>query len=869
MRNFDNWNRYLDNNNKPLKGCVMFNVKDGNTVAPIFDSDGTALDNPQITDIYGRTEHQVFVDTDVVAYYYKYIGTCDFATIRSQDIDINDDTKWSLQYTSENITDALKHVMSDSAICIANIEALRAVDIEDVPEVNDQKVITLMGYFEQGDKEPINYIWNPTSTEQDNGGSVIASSGRITGRWVMVQPTEHVDSRHFGAFPSNSSNMDDQTYQIGQLITYCYNHGLHPFFNASNDYVWFKYTNLNAVSKVIDVSTGVKFIDLGNNTIQGEWNGNPLFNNANTTLVAKEVKTSWGARQFITPEHVIIDSDALLLQTTYSNCTVDVNATTGKTISFTNCTVNLNKSLTGVCAFSNCIINSKNMLTAGSHFVNCKLTEDMFYGTPYIHVDGNCIADFNDFEHKQLMWLRIKSQQGQVNYDWEGVLTDQNPWEGVVDSDRWLINYKSTNQNAVLKESNNPHTYFIENCTGSLTFECKANNTYIVKDSELNLKLTDGVSGITISAQNSTLNFTQDIEIAALSMRNSVLSSNNNVICDNFTSYGGIVSAPVMARNSVVKDSQINNTFTLIAHQGEERTVTYLGGLGGNSQVTATVSHYITGFFDNNIFNAQLVIDGQYGLMGSSTTHSINPITIEQCLVDSFVFTNNISNYGGGDAWYIWANMGAWRDDSLHHYIWKNNTGKFECKTEFEATYMLTNSTTIGPGVFATFANAHAFGTIKLSELITDPVVGLNEHYIDLGNQYFCTMDLFSIGTLNVKFDLEFYLSGVPGNETSMGAINNYLGGGNMYGKAHLDDSCICGPFEYIVKGDWEGARNSPFKVADIRNVNCIATTEFAPILTPVNDFAWSKTFQIRNFAVGSCLECPNNTHFIMHIKQV
>ena len=868
MRNFDNWNRYLDNNNKPLKGCVMFNVKDGNTVAPIFDSDGTALDNPQITDIYGRTEHQVFVDTDVVAYYYKYIGNGDFATIRSQDIDINDDTLWSLQYTSENITDVLKHVMSDSAVCIANIEALRAVDIEDVPAVNEQKVITLMGYFNQGDKEPVNYIWNPTSTEQDNGGSVIASTGRITGRWIMVQPTEHVDSRHFGAFPSNSSNMDDQTYQIGQLITYCYNHGLRPFFNASNDYVWFKYSNLNAVAKTIDVSTGVKFMDLGNNTIQGEWNGNPLFNNSNTTLVAKEVKTSWGARQFITPAHVIIDSDALLLQTTYSNCIVDVNVTTGKTISFTNCTVNLNKSLTGVCAFANCIINSKNMLTAGSHFVNCKLTEDMFYGTPYIHVDGNCIADFNDFEHKQLMWLRIKSQQGQVNYDWEGVLTDQNPWEGVVDSDRWLINYKSTNPNAVLKESNNPHTYFIENCTGSLTFECKANNTYIVKDSELNLKLTDAVSGITISAQNSTLNFTQDIEIAALSMRNSVLSSNNNVICDNFTSYGGIVSAPVMARNSVVKDSQVNQTFTLIAHPGEERTVTYLGGLGGNTQVTATVSHYITGFFDNNIFNSQLVIDGQYGLMGSSTTHSINPITIEQCLVDSFVFTNNISNYSG-DAWYIWANMGAWRDDSLHHYIWKNNTGKFECKTEFEATYMLTNNTDIGPGVFATFANAHAFGTIKLSELITDPVVGLNEHYIDLGHKYFCTMDLFSIGTLNVNFDLEFYLTGVPGNETSMGAINNYLGGGNTYGKAHLDDSCICGPFEYIVKGDWEGARTSPFKVADIRNVNCIATTEFAPILTPTNDFAWSKTFQIRNFSVGSCLECPNNTHFIMHIKQV
>ena len=35
MRNFDNWSRYLDNDNKPLHGCVQFMVKDGNTVAPI------------------------------------------------------------------------------------------------------------------------------------------------------------------------------------------------------------------------------------------------------------------------------------------------------------------------------------------------------------------------------------------------------------------------------------------------------------------------------------------------------------------------------------------------------------------------------------------------------------------------------------------------------------------------------------------------------------------------------------------------------------------------------------------------------------------------------------------------------------------
>ena len=49
MRNVDLWLKYKDNQGNPLHGCVMFNVKERNTQAPIFDSDGTALQNPILT----------------------------------------------------------------------------------------------------------------------------------------------------------------------------------------------------------------------------------------------------------------------------------------------------------------------------------------------------------------------------------------------------------------------------------------------------------------------------------------------------------------------------------------------------------------------------------------------------------------------------------------------------------------------------------------------------------------------------------------------------------------------------------------------------------------------------------------------------
>lgn len=872
MRNFDNWNRYLDNNNKPLRGCVMFNVKDGNTVAPIYDGDGTPLDNPILTDEFGRTEHQVFIDTDVVAYFYKYIGTGEFNTLNpmngTNEINVNDDTKWSLQYTCENVNDILAHIASDSIIAIENIDALRALDVDSVSEVCGKKVITLLGYYSIGDKEAVNYVWNPSLTENDNNGSIIQGPN-LTGRWVMVKPTEHCDCKHFGIFAQNTTNFNSDTARMNQWIAYCNSANIKPYFSANGDYKYYKYNNLSFTIQEVDIAKDVIFIDNGTSNVwTTEINGNPYFYNHSTNLNSKEVKTSWGAQLYINPQHIIVDNNDLFSNTAISNAIVDINVPCDKVCNFTDCTINMNASFNSVSAFTRCKINSVNMITSGCYFFNCHLTEDMFYGSPFIHVDVNCTADFDEFEHKTLMWLRIKAQQMQVNYDWRGKLTDQNPWEGVVESDRWLINYKGISNNATLMEGTAPHVYFLENCAGTITIEGKAANTYVIKDSEINLNIAnDAVTGITISAQNSTINFTQEVNIANFSMRSSVVGNTNNIICDNFTSYSGIITASILARNAVVKDSQINRSFSLIAHVGEPREVQYLGGMTGQQTMTATVSHFISGYFDNNIFNDQFVIDGQYGLMGDSTTHSVIPYTIEQCLVESLVFTNNISNYAG-DAWYIWANMGAWRDDSLHNYIWKGNKGKFECKTELEAIYTFSTSDVANPGIFCSAGHAHAWGKVCLSKSITDPVVGLTEEWIDLGDRYFCTMDLFSIGTLNVKFDLHFWLSGVPGNETSMNAINNWSIG-NVNGYCHLDDSCVCGPFDYIPKGNYEGARSTAFQLAAVRNINCIATTQFAPILVPIGDFAWSKTFQIRNFATGSCLECPDNTHFIMHIEQV
>lgn len=753
MRNFDLHNRYLDNDNKPLHGCVMFNVKDGNTVAPIYDADGTPLDNPQITDEFGRTEHQVFIDVDVVAYFYKYIGTGNFNTIRSQDIDINDDTLWALQYTCENINDILAHITGDSAMCVATISALRNLDINTVPEVAGIKVITLLGYDEPGDKEPVNYIWYPSLTDNDDNGSIIQGPN-LTGRWVMVKPTEHCDSRHYGIFPRNTTNFTSDTSRIEQWITYCNSVNLRPYFSAKGDYKYYKYNNLSFTIPVVDIAKDVTFLDNGSSNIWStEFNGDPYFMNHNTKLNSKTVKTSWGAYLYISPKHVIVDDNDLFFNTTLSNCEVDIDVSCNQVCNFSNCTVNVNKSFNSVSAFTNCIINSKNMISAGCYFTNCQLTEDMFYGSPYIHVDGNCIADFDDFEHKELMWLRIKEQQAQINYDWKGRLTDQDPWENVVDSDRWLINYKGTNVNAVLKESDNAHTYYLENCAGTITLQGKAANTYRFKNCEMVVKFADGYNtACTLVAQDSTINISQDrINLNSLNLQNSSIIGTGSIDAVYAAIYNSVQNVNIYSGYCDMKDSNIGPDVVIQVYgiDHEDTIVVDTDPSATGTHVTYNVNRIISGNFVNNFVN---------GTIELGTIDYQDPHAMIIDLVRGMTIKDNIGL--GANPIVVHRSLSS-QYDNYNVYTYKGNTGTMAFNNHYSTIYVEAGQWTPGvPLHIALAANDAA-------------IYGYTNPSDETG--YIFIARFFTIGTINVKVDVETSLNVPVDMYTIMGGMKNSL----------------------------------------------------------------------------------------------
>ena len=700
-RSFDTWNRYLDNNGNPLHGCVQFMVKDGNTVAPIYDSDGTALDNPQLTDIYGRTQHQVFINTDVVAYFYKYIGNGIWTT--EEYIDTSDQTKWTLEYTIDSQNTINLNITTDSNISIANISDLRSVAVSSVPTINDIKVITLLGYTSIGDKEPIEYYWNSTATANDNGGSIIKSNDLIDGRWIMVQPTEHCDSRHFGIFPSNSMNMDDQTYQIVKLFEYCDSKGIKPYFNGSSDYSWFKYNNLNVIAKEIDCTDYTKFNDSGISYIYGEWNGNPTFYNSNTNIYAKVVDTKWSGNSYPIATTVVFNQNSN--QSNYQGCEFFANSN----VSGYN--------------FNNCVIHSNGKLIGDNNtFTNCVLTASMFGADA--EVNGkctNCQIDIQDFKNNLDLYKQIRlTSDTNPNFDYQNLPSTTNPFTYFTDNivtgtTLRLSNFNAVEPLSVGKLDNT--TLELHNCTGLINLAAYGYGDTILIKGCRDLEITNlSSNAINLLIEDSTVVMPNKSAIS-LSVRNSTIIG-GSITCTDFTSYSSVISTTINCKNVLIKDSQVN------------------------SNISQTINGECLTYIDNNIFNAQLSIAGASGTQIVNATIINNkgnystPITLNRTYLDSV--------------------------DSNHSYTYDNNTGTFPKRNaEFTQNVSIINNIlnftgyewvwTLGGGTGASIP------WLGYATYYYDDGTEWYRHHFKFTEQF----NIFRIGTDDEVVDVDWYMNSI------------------------------------------------------------------------------------------------------------
>lgn len=265
MRQWDNWDSYLDNDGNLLHGKIRFCKKGTTENIVISNSDGTPITNPIMTDILGRTAYQVFIDTrdDVSAYFYKYIGSGEMNQWPPEDYD---PSRWAYQYEATS-TDPVTHLDLDAegAPGVNTVADLRATDPQEVPSVDGAKLMWVYGYYEEGDTSPVLYMWDPSVNDPDDGGAYIkATAVPGQGRWVLVSRELHFDVRHFGVFPTDDMYSTDTSYtsQIANCAAYLDKVGCDAWFPAlKGERSWYLFdgTNTFAIKGDIYISDDVRF----------------------------------------------------------------------------------------------------------------------------------------------------------------------------------------------------------------------------------------------------------------------------------------------------------------------------------------------------------------------------------------------------------------------------------------------------------------------------------------------------------------------------------------------------------------------------------------------------------------------------------
>lgn len=511
MRQFDNKNSWLDLDGKPLAGRVKFCKFHTTELENIYNVNGNVpLDNPMFTNTLGQLNNQVFLsdNTNYTVRFEKYVGNGDMT---------EDEDNWLFQYSCDNLWDIYGiDVDSTTFQLVNNITDLRALDPATITTRDNHKVVILGGYNTIGDKPQVMYIWNSSSIESDNGGSVIKVATISTGRWELVNTfgANGIDVRHFGVFGADSiaDATDVMSLQIGYANSYAQSVGLPLYFPANDGLTWYKINNINLYGAIFAQETKV-FGKTGTSstiTVTDDTSNLDVYTNASNkavfTITGPVVKTSWGK-----------NSTNCVFNPTYKLIVDSVINTSNK--SFSNIIIDCQYELVENVSLTNCQINAVKKLGDSSTFIGCKLTESMFsdscdYDT--ITVYDSDIIDIDDWPTTS-KWLKLVTQNTSKPLDFKGRTVDNTCYVG------WSI---CQYRNAVFDNYNvvQDKVAFI-GCNGTVNIT-RATVSFIHLD---NSNITFNVQSSTLSVSdyihsvNSSFTFGKNITIKTLTVGKSTI----------------------------------------------------------------------------------------------------------------------------------------------------------------------------------------------------------------------------------------------------------------------------------------------------------------------------------------------------------
>jgi len=151
------------------------------------DAEYTIATNPVRLSIEGRAMQTIFSDRLSYIRVYKSLG------IDEHNQEIFEFVRDYLAGFDEN---------SESREYIVGMEALKDLD----PSINS--AVNVIGYYELGDCDTRQYVWDPNSQLDPDGGYVVASNVSATGRWILQFNGEYLPSSYYGVWPGKTANIN-------------------------------------------------------------------------------------------------------------------------------------------------------------------------------------------------------------------------------------------------------------------------------------------------------------------------------------------------------------------------------------------------------------------------------------------------------------------------------------------------------------------------------------------------------------------------------------------------------------------------------------------------------------------------------------
>ena len=420
MQQLDVFQTYFDNAGEPLINARVRFCNLDDSIAQVYEyNSGTyvSLGATIYTNSAGKFAKTIFLaDHDYRIYFDKQVDDSG---------ETEDENYINIGSTINKYEVFEIEVNSDCIQTIGTIAELRATDPQTINEHGGVKMLTLLGYSIAGDKAPINYVWDSTCTENDDGGAVIQvtinGESIETGRWVLKITSGIIDVRDFGVFPTaavepNTSNR----YAFSNAVTYAQNNGYTLTAYAGGCY---DVSNITILGKLICGEDAVL-------AVADEYSCT-IYNADSSVVFVRNDSSSMNGSATIYGSTLYSHQNGSNTNavTVYPNQTMVLDTNLNYTLTYGNIKLDVRAEQTYPRVVNNCEIISAGLIdyNANSSFSNCRIKQSYFTSETTVaqicEMCSNCTTFPADWDNRS-DYITFVNNQAINKYEY--ILTAQN-----------------------------------------------------------------------------------------------------------------------------------------------------------------------------------------------------------------------------------------------------------------------------------------------------------------------------------------------------------------------------------------------------------------------------------------------------------